>query len=184
VLATTLIMPQIVEGPEVALAASKTRRPGFAPRGPGLEGTAFMPLPCQLDRFCRRIGTSVCRKIGTAAARCETGWRRGRDSNPRYALRAYNGLANRRLQPLGHLSGALDMPQGFGLGKPAGPRTAALKPPAVRGNRPSSGAGRRPARPWATNSRACARARRRAGVASDRPPAAHRIRPARKSRQS
>src|SRR5215475_12288737 len=32
------------------------------------------------------------------------GWRRRRDSNPRYALRAYNGLANRRLQPLGHIS--------------------------------------------------------------------------------
>src|SRR5215204_6656990 len=31
-------------------------------------------------------------------------WRRRRDSNPRYAFRAYNGLANRRLQPLGHVS--------------------------------------------------------------------------------
>ena len=31
-------------------------------------------------------------------------WRRGRDSNPRYGFRPYNGLANRRLQPLGHLS--------------------------------------------------------------------------------
>jgi hypothetical protein len=31
-------------------------------------------------------------------------WRRVRDSNPRYALTAYNGLANRRLQPLGQLS--------------------------------------------------------------------------------
>jgi hypothetical protein len=31
-------------------------------------------------------------------------WRRRRDSNPRYALTAYNGLANRRLQPLGHVS--------------------------------------------------------------------------------
>jgi hypothetical protein len=33
-------------------------------------------------------------------------WRRGRDSNPRYGFRPYNGLANRRLQPLGHLSSA------------------------------------------------------------------------------
>ena len=33
-------------------------------------------------------------------------WRRRRDSNPRYAFRAYNGLANRRLQPLGHVSNA------------------------------------------------------------------------------
>ena len=30
--------------------------------------------------------------------------RRERDSNPRYALTAYNDLANRRLKPLGHLS--------------------------------------------------------------------------------
>ena len=33
-------------------------------------------------------------------------WRRRRDSNPRYGLSPYNGLANRRLQPLGHVSGA------------------------------------------------------------------------------
>jgi hypothetical protein len=32
-------------------------------------------------------------------------WRSRRDSNPRYAFGAYNGLANRRLQPLGHSSG-------------------------------------------------------------------------------
>src|SRR3954463_1468174 len=32
------------------------------------------------------------------------GWRSRRDSNPRYAFGAYNGLANRRLQPLGHSS--------------------------------------------------------------------------------
>ena len=31
-------------------------------------------------------------------------WRRGWDSNPWYGFRPYNGLANRRLQPLGHLS--------------------------------------------------------------------------------
>jgi hypothetical protein len=35
----------------------------------------------------------------------QAGWRRRRDSNPRYAFGAYNGLANRRLQPLGHVSG-------------------------------------------------------------------------------
>jgi hypothetical protein len=33
-------------------------------------------------------------------------WRRRWDSNPRYAFTAYNGLANRRLQPLGHPSAA------------------------------------------------------------------------------
>lgn len=31
-------------------------------------------------------------------------WWRERDSNPRYSVKLYNGLANRRLQPLGHLS--------------------------------------------------------------------------------
>jgi hypothetical protein len=31
-------------------------------------------------------------------------WRSRRDSNPRYAFTAYNGLANHRLQPLGHSS--------------------------------------------------------------------------------
>ena len=34
----------------------------------------------------------------------QASWRRRRDSNPRYAFGAYNGLANRRLQPLGHVS--------------------------------------------------------------------------------
>ncbi len=34
-------------------------------------------------------------------------WRRERDSNPRYGY-PYNGLANRRLQPLGHLSKSYD----------------------------------------------------------------------------
>ncbi len=36
-----------------------------------------------------------------------TEWRRERDSNPRYGY-PYNGLANRRLQPLGHLSKSCD----------------------------------------------------------------------------
>jgi hypothetical protein len=31
-------------------------------------------------------------------------WRREGDSNPRYGFTPYNGLANRRLQPLGHPS--------------------------------------------------------------------------------
>src|SRR5437868_4367583 len=31
-------------------------------------------------------------------------WRRGRDSNPRYSFGPYTGLANQRLEPLGHLS--------------------------------------------------------------------------------
>src|SRR3954454_20788171 len=39
-------------------------------------------------------------RTGTKALR----WRRGWDSNPRYGCYPYNGLANRRLQPLGHPS--------------------------------------------------------------------------------
>jgi hypothetical protein len=39
--------------------------------------------------------------------------RRERDSNPRYDFTSYNGLANRRLQPLGHLSKS---PQAFVCG--------------------------------------------------------------------
>lgn len=38
---------------------------------------------------------------------CRALWRRRRDSNPRYAFGAYNGLANRRLQPLGHVSASV-----------------------------------------------------------------------------
>ena len=34
----------------------------------------------------------------------EDDWRRGWDSNPRKDLTSLNGLANRRLQPLGHPS--------------------------------------------------------------------------------
>ena len=37
-------------------------------------------------------------------AQKSVGWWRRRDSNPRYGFRPYNGLANRRLQPLGHVS--------------------------------------------------------------------------------
>ena len=42
--------------------------------------------------------------------RTEPAWRRGRDSNPRYSLRPYGALAKRCLQPLGHLSSIVDMP--------------------------------------------------------------------------
>ena len=52
-----------------------------------------------------RTLTAVGASPATAAVRSFVlNWRRRRDSNPRYALRAYNGLANRRLQPLGHIS--------------------------------------------------------------------------------
>ena len=42
--------------------------------------------------------------IAIAVGRSSENWRRGRDSNPRYRLTPYDGLANRCLKPLGHLS--------------------------------------------------------------------------------
>ena len=42
--------------------------------------------------------------LGTDSEPRSSNWRSRRDSNPRYAFGAYNGLANRRLQPLGHSS--------------------------------------------------------------------------------
>jgi hypothetical protein len=53
------------------------------------------------------------------------GWRRRRDSNPRYALSAYNGLANRRLQPLGHVSGRKLLIIHWPLGQCRNPATRA-----------------------------------------------------------
>src|SRR5260221_14749365 len=59
-----------------------------------------LALSEQLGVFCR-----ITRAFLDGGGRWFTWvWRRRRDSNPRYALRAYNGLANRRLQPLGHIS--------------------------------------------------------------------------------
>ena len=50
--------------------------------------------------------SKVFRRKATAGETVATidSWRRGWDSNPRYGLSPYNGLANRRLQPLGHPS--------------------------------------------------------------------------------
>jgi hypothetical protein len=67
------------------------------------------------DREVRIIGSNTSLlQVLTAAAGVKPAtpgvrssvlkWRRRRDSNPRYGFRPYNGLANRRLQPLGHVS--------------------------------------------------------------------------------
>jgi hypothetical protein len=100
---TTLIMPEIVEGPEggvgclqgpvVGLRATRTWIGRHGVHAASLSiGSILPPHPL------------ICLPGNRHGGGCGTGWRRGRDSNPRYALRAYNGLANRRLQPLGHLS--------------------------------------------------------------------------------
>ena len=66
------------------------------------------------ERFVNR---KSCTVSGKAISAFSDTWRRRRDSNPRYALRAYNGLANRRLQPLGHVSVEARMPETGRTGK-------------------------------------------------------------------
>src|SRR5262245_56870434 len=52
--------------------------------------------------------------------RSVSSWRRGRDSNPRYAFWAYTHFPGVRLQPLGHLSvRSLDRALGLGGGSVA-----------------------------------------------------------------
>ena len=60
------------------------------------DGTADNAMVNCQGRESRRI-VELIREL-------DSDWRRRRDSNPRYAFGAYNGLANRRLQPLGHVS--------------------------------------------------------------------------------
>src|SRR5262249_22671577 len=58
----------------------------------------------RLKDFVSRNGHCARDGLISAPIRKLKFWRRRRDSNPRYAFGAYNGLANRRLQPLGHVS--------------------------------------------------------------------------------
>ena len=69
-------------------------------RGDGVTASA--------SRACvRSVGAGLARtSLLQAASSDPLRWRRGWDSNPRYGLSPYNGLANRRLQPLGHPSAA------------------------------------------------------------------------------
>ena len=46
----------------------------------------------------------ACPILGKDIQNQAISWRSRRDSNPRYVFTTYNGLANRRLQPLGHSS--------------------------------------------------------------------------------
>src|SRR3954464_14467200 len=63
-------------------------------------------------------------------------WRRGRDSNPRYSFGPYTGLANQRLQPLGHLS-QLSSRKCRPAEAPAEPRLLDRRPGAVKAGRPT-----------------------------------------------
>jgi SAM-dependent methyltransferase len=65
-------------------------------RSEGLEPPAYKFVACcSIQLSYDRVRASCNRDDGA---------RRERDSNPRYDFTSYNGLANRRLQPLGHLS--------------------------------------------------------------------------------
>ena len=67
----------------------------------GLNSAAPIPAPWLSKPFSKR-----CQESERTQRESGAGWRRGRDSNPRYSLRPYDALAKRCLQPLGHLSGA------------------------------------------------------------------------------
>jgi hypothetical protein len=75
-------------------------------RSTGFDEAAadFRLRTCPANRFQAALSRDQRPRKSREARQRETGWRRRRDSNPRYAFGAYNGLANRRLQPLGHVS--------------------------------------------------------------------------------
>ena len=79
-------------------------------RAGGLAGRRY---ECNVESSWRGEGDSQRSSCGPWASQvrfiqgCNVGyenWRREGDSNPRYRFWQYNDLANRRLQPLGHLS--------------------------------------------------------------------------------
>jgi hypothetical protein len=63
----------------------------------------------------------------------QTGWRRGRDSNPRYPFR-YAGFQDRCHQPLGHLSGLLQFYYGFPISLKLQRESSPRFPPVARGS--------------------------------------------------
>src|SRR5665213_820954 len=71
-------------------------------------------------RLCRAVSARSAAQSASQRAKnrgfewiIPRNWRSRRDSNPRYAFGAYNGLANRRLQPLGHSSTSQFPPQTY-----------------------------------------------------------------------
>src|SRR5262245_64839710 len=111
-------------GPEPAVSGSDSARPlsqdpaktrGFLGGSRGAAAKSLQPqtrwrrewdsnprYPFGVHALSRRVPSAARPSLRTRVRR-ET-WRRGGDSNPRYGFWPYNGLANRRLQPLGHLS--------------------------------------------------------------------------------
>ena len=70
----------------------------FSPRGAWqiLSNSAFFARSATSAELCSASNSAKNDKI--------VNWRKGRDSNPGYTKNVYNGLANRRFQPLSHLS--------------------------------------------------------------------------------
>ena len=68
----------------------------------GCRGTENVPAPSKRGR------TGHFERVCAEGGSWETSWRTGRDSNPRYGF-PYTHFPGVRLQPLGHLSGALLM---------------------------------------------------------------------------
>ena len=54
--------------------------------------------------------------IGKNINKIKARWRRRRDSNPRYRIYQYDGLANRWFQPLTHVSGIAAAMAGYSEG--------------------------------------------------------------------
>ena len=92
---------------------------------------------CSQTRPSRWFGRVLLRSTGIAplAAGRNQNWRRGWDSNPRMGFTPINGLANRRLQPLGHPSaGVVEVARrcnAKGVGGPPAPVNARALPQAT-----------------------------------------------------
>ena len=90
--------------------SESTARPRAGSQRPGSDGDDRKNSSPDVDsirhQLSRRVTvTTPNRYLCIKEKQPETReWRRRRDSNPRYALTAYDDLANRCLQPLGHVS--------------------------------------------------------------------------------
>ena len=71
--------------------------------GPPAPKAGALPDCATSRKLKRQFARTVSRRIA-ATANCRQKVRMGRDSNPRYELTPYDGLANRWFQPLTHPS--------------------------------------------------------------------------------
>src|SRR5262245_6174086 len=89
--------PRRRAGPPILLARAKISIRDFV-------GPAGLEIGCLLNGVGRQQRSRMPADASNHSEFALLIWRRRRDSNPRYGFRPYNGLANRRLQPLGHVS--------------------------------------------------------------------------------